>query len=235
MKALDAWNQWVNDNPDLFLSVERVNDFSQIEIIARDINSKLVFKENDKVLDVGCGSGLLLSRLVNENKIQAVGTDISEAQIRIANKNFHNIHFLVNDAEHLSFKNSSFNKILCYSVFHLISNWKEVIDSFINVATDDGMILIGDIPDKKLKYKYYWYILKTLPSLFLNFKTLRNKFAYNKNRPRWIWVDLDKVCNYIKTRGFNYKILTQPQSHRQFGTASAFYRVDLLIYKKHDQ
>lgn len=69
-------------------------------------------KENANVLDLGCGTGLLLKRLVKKfPQIQGIGSDISSSMLEEANlKNEYRekIAFVKNKAESLCFKDKQF-------------------------------------------------------------------------------------------------------------------------------
>lgn len=72
----------------------------------------------DLVLDVGCGTGLLLSRI----RAFSVGVDISTILLRRARKRLRRGLGLIQcDAEHLPFKDGVFNKILAVTVIQNIS------------------------------------------------------------------------------------------------------------------
>ena len=127
------WEEWVGKNPDLFESVERSPDLSQLEIGVKDIIKKLSLNKSDKLLDVGCGSGKLLSELVRKTGAAATGLDFSERQIEIAMRTFPDIKCVIGAAESLPMADHSFSKVLCYSVFHYVLEWKKAVREFLRV------------------------------------------------------------------------------------------------------
>ena len=73
---------------------------------------------NSKVLDVGCGTGLLFSHVATEAQT-VVGADISLKLLRQAKKRtqgFRNVHLVQADADHLPFKNNHFNIVFAFTV-----------------------------------------------------------------------------------------------------------------------
>jgi len=56
--------------------------------------------------------------------------------------------FAVCRAGELPFRNNSFERLLCYSVFHYFPQYiaRRTIWEFLKVVKDGGLILIGDIP-----------------------------------------------------------------------------------------
>ncbi|GAG26732.1 unnamed protein product, partial [marine sediment metagenome] len=61
----------------------------------------------DKVLDLGCGSGRLIS-LLKEKQIKYTGIDSSSDLIKIAKEKYPNFNFQLGNALNLCFKSNSF-------------------------------------------------------------------------------------------------------------------------------
>lgn len=92
------------------------------------------------VLEVGCGDGSKLARLVGKNG-DATGIDISSVAIKMAKKKYRKLKFVRADAEKLPFKNSSFE--LVYSVYTLehLREPDKVIEECIRVLRKDGKLV----------------------------------------------------------------------------------------------
>jgi len=90
---------------------------------------KLLFlralKKGQKILDVGCGNGLLVPGVMNKGAVYT-GSDISERLIAIARKKYDKeikekkANFVVADAVKLPFKKNSFDIAVSFSVLHHI-------------------------------------------------------------------------------------------------------------------
>lgn len=77
---------------------------------------RLPLREGDKVLDVGCGTGILEERSLFDD-CEVVGIDITSAMLKLAKrKHLPSISMLgLADAEHLPFKERSFDHVVsCY-------------------------------------------------------------------------------------------------------------------------
>jgi SAM-dependent methyltransferase len=75
--------------------------------------------ERARVLDVGCGAGLLSTRFLAE-RFEVVGVDISGAQIHLARRNVPGATFIHADISELSFADASFAGVAAlYSLSHL--------------------------------------------------------------------------------------------------------------------
>ena len=93
------------------------------------IFSLIDIKPASKVMDVGCGTGVVLPRIFDAvgdgGKIVAV--DFAEKMIKIASSKykFSNLKFMCEDVSCLEFKNEYFDNVVCYSVFpHFIDKLK---------------------------------------------------------------------------------------------------------------
>ncbi len=112
---------------------------------AREIAERLDLKKEDSLLEVGCGSGLLLERLKNKVSFCA-GVDISEEMLKHIKDE--NIELRVAEASKLPFEDEKFSKVFCHSVFHYfpdIEYAKQSINEMLRVCKQDGTILISDV------------------------------------------------------------------------------------------
>lgn len=71
--------------------------------------------EQSIILDIGCGTGHIVSNLVDKNHLHATGLDNSAAMIKKAKENYPNLDFMEGDALNASvFSAGSFTHILCF-------------------------------------------------------------------------------------------------------------------------
>lgn len=134
---------------DFFNSVAKNWD-NMIEINETKINyllSKLEIKEDDNILDIGTGTGVLipfLSKLAPNGSI--TGVDISKGMLEVANEKFKsmpNVYFdLVNvETEDI---NCKYNKIILYSMYPHLENKTDTIKKLVqNNLKDNGILMIA--------------------------------------------------------------------------------------------
>jgi len=130
-------------------------------------------------LDIGCGSGLILSK--SKSKI-SIGTDIDKKTIKsnILNKFFKkNTFFVICDAQKLCFKPNLFDLIVCTHVIEHLEKPGEMIDDCKRILRSGGYLLL-ETPN----YYSFWPIIESLWSLLPRsrnyFKHHLRHFTINK-------------------------------------------------------
>ncbi len=116
-----------------------------------------------KVLEVGCGSGILMERLFSQVN-EYVGIDISDKileqlKLRALEKKYTNVKFEKMSAGEINVLSpQKFDVIIVNSViqyFPSIRYLKDFLHNCVDLLTDNGVLLLGDIRDKELKSAYY--------------------------------------------------------------------------------
>ncbi len=123
------------------------------------IFSNYEFGKNQRVLDVGCGTGMItfeISKFVRE----VVGIDKSKEMIKIAKKSS-NIRYIVADALNLPFKDKSFDLVISTTVMQDINkkDWSKFLKEIHRVTNSDAIVSI-------LKFNKSLNDLKSLFSKF---------------------------------------------------------------------
>lgn len=107
----------------------------------------------DRIIDIGCGEGYLLSCLPRTK--QVVGLDISKLALNKARellkeKNYIGLFF--GDAQELPFTNNSFDKIICSELLEHVPNPKLVIKEMFRILIKSGRAVIS-VPDERQIHK----------------------------------------------------------------------------------
>jgi SAM-dependent methyltransferase len=119
---------------------------------------RLELEPNHHALEVGCGSGLLLSEI--ERRVErAVGTDVSEAMLR---RYRGSAETYVCAAHELPFDGETFDRILMWSVAHYfpdVDYFGDVVTKLVTLLRAPGILLIGDVPlgPQPPTTPYLWY------------------------------------------------------------------------------
>lgn len=100
----------------------------------------------DDVLDVGCGTGPVITLLHDKYpEKHYVGLDLTPAMIKVAQaKGLSNAEFVVGDAENLPFDDASFDAVLCSNSFHHYPNPEAFLREAHRVLRPGGRLILRD-------------------------------------------------------------------------------------------
>lgn len=104
---------------------------------------------NQRLLDVGCGTGNFLRRWLEHcPNGRAVGIDLSPKMLALAEKNLapfrDRVELVLGDAEHLPFADESFDAITCVHSFHHYPHQSAVVAEMRRTLRDQGDLYIVD-------------------------------------------------------------------------------------------
>ncbi|PCH66390.1 MAG: hypothetical protein COC01_08125 [Bacteroidetes bacterium] len=222
------WDNKAKDTDILNKQVGRVsgsNDALENDVLQKieeHINQYLKIKNNEVLLDVCCGNGLIINLLKN-NCSQIIGIDMAPTMIKNANKELSsgNTTFIEGDAAKISeLVNTEIDKAYLYFSFQYFDSYekgKKVIQEILKVLRPGGLIFIGDIPDRKKLWTFYDTLSKKVKYCI---DELRNKNSMGKF---WKKEELDRICVECNVKGTYYN-QTQELPY-------SYYRFDYLIEK----
>ena len=97
------------------------------------------------ILDVGCGTGAILSIVVTQNiQVAASGIDISEKMIEKANETLAGkAELIIGEADYLPWNDSSFDLVICNSSFHHYPEPLKVLIEIRRILKPSGRIIIA--------------------------------------------------------------------------------------------
>jgi len=109
-----------------------------LEQETRLVNKKLT--GNKKVLSIGCGPALIEERLHQLHpNMNIIALDNSKEMIKCASKK---ISIIYGDAQHLEFKNSSFDAVLYVASLEFIKSVQKTIKETYRVLKSKGLLLV---------------------------------------------------------------------------------------------
>jgi len=189
-----------------------------IKNMAGDIANKLqLARFNGALLDVGCGNSFVAAYL-DIPRENITGVDYSSEMVRLARRLSPRSRFFRREANNLVFPDNQFDRVLCYSIFHYFPDddySQSVIAELIRVAKPGGIILIGDVPDKRHEKEF----------------KLASNPDYEKAIPliqrysKWRFFDLESWRENLAQKGHRCEILSQPKS-----LICSSYRKDFRIF-----
>lgn len=185
--------------------------------IIETIRANLELLPSDKLLEVGCGAGMLLIPLSKLAKT-AHGVDLSLSLINKLRKAHPELAVFLAEANNLPFENECYDKILVHSVFQYFPSIKyssDVVLELLRVCKKPGSIFIMDVPDLEKKRECIEYMSKSHPKKYSD-KSLQHLF-YHKNF-------FESVCSQ---KNLKYQIFDQNIK----GYENSRFRFNVLIKK----
>jgi ubiquinone/menaquinone biosynthesis C-methylase UbiE len=170
------WNEvWERKGALQTYNLKELDGFEHTAIDPEDVASKIIsmmdIRDTDKVLEVGCGAGMIAQYL----DCDYVGVDYSQSSVEKHSKLLHHT-VQVAEADKLPFKDEVFDKVLVYSVFHYFPDKKyahTVLTELERVCKGD--IFVGDLPFRSPREEHLLYNAD-------DFDGEISEGFYNKNR-----------------------------------------------------
>lgn len=136
----------------------------------------------NSLLDVGCGTGHLISLLTKNKKNKYIGLDISSNMIDEAKKKkIKNTKFVVGSAENLPFDNNSFDVVTCSESAHHYLDLSKSIKEAYRVLKDKGYYIIADKDVGNFTWYHNFYNRRFKNTGDCNFSNLRKTKRIMKN------------------------------------------------------
>lgn len=164
------WESWARQTADplalsRYLRGRQLWDERVIQAMVRDIGRKMDLPAEATLLEVGCGSGLLLKGLASSVR-WVVGVDFSPTMATRAQAlHIPGATFCAAEASRLPFPDQAFDRVLCYNVFTNFPSLQyaaAVVAELVRVARKGGIVLIGQVPNEarraewlRRNYEYY--------------------------------------------------------------------------------
>lgn len=133
------WNNYFKYY-DVLLEVIPYQELLQI------IADKLEVQENDKVLDIGAGTGNI--RYFLPTNIQYFGIDNSIEALNRLNEKFPNSNTTLSSiTDKLPFEDNTFDKIISNNVLYTLNekDWEFIIKEINRVCKDDGIVVVSNL------------------------------------------------------------------------------------------
>ena len=231
--SLNAAGQWLSDN----LAKE----------IIKEIIQKIELKHTDKVLEIGCGSGVLGSKIAEKCQY-FVGFDASRVMLDRFRDENKNVNLIQASATHIPLKEDVFDKIIMNGVTMYFPNTNfttSVMNESKRVVKRNFLIFLGEnIIPSKFHWELVWFEnLSASLQLFAK-QYIKFRLFIAEKKPRWAgkWRHIHKAISpkIIESIFHNSNIkITDAASYtirkRKFGDdAKGNRRVDFIIKSKND-
>ncbi len=138
-------------------------------------------REDDRVLEIGCGTGEMLSKIKGVYKM---GIDFSPLMVEEARKQFPDLHFECMDAEALTI-NRSFDVVILSNVVGVLTDIESVFKALHQVCHAHTRVIVT-------YYNFVW-------QPFIRFAERLN---LKKKAPQQSWLSVHDIENLLQLAGF---------------------------------
>ncbi|MFH1360706.1 MAG: methyltransferase domain-containing protein [Candidatus Omnitrophota bacterium] len=141
----DWFSSWSNEYDDTLGKIGFHTEL--LSTIAKNAH----LKSKDKVLDIGCGTGLLSLKLLQKAACHITGIDNSEGMMAIFQEKIKRLNLQANvtcqfmDALDLKFKKDTFDKVVSSVTLHHLKDKKKAIRAAHRILKPGGIFILGEI------------------------------------------------------------------------------------------
>jgi 2-polyprenyl-3-methyl-5-hydroxy-6-metoxy-1,4-benzoquinol methylase len=197
--------------PQMYNKTSRERKSYRIIKILEDYFGKSKLK-NLTLLDIGSSTGIMDSILARKLK-KVIGIDIDKKAVDFAKKlERENLKFMVEDAMNLSFKDNSFDVVVCTQVYEHVPSAKRLFLEIYRVLKPGGVCYLAAI-NKLWPWEphYNLPLLSWFPKKFANFYVrLSGRAKEYYENPKTYW-GLKRLTKKFKVVEYTQKILRNPK------------------------
>ena len=148
-----------------------------------------------RVLDVGCGSGILLDRLSMEFGTEGIGVDISLGSLgNLKRESLSDLSPTLSDARALPFREDVFSLVVSLDVLEHIENPLAALHEMLRVVQPGGKILCYAV-SSRTRLTFNWFLTKGFESLGID------HWSWKAHSPDLL-VDPAEVVGALREAGF---------------------------------
>ena len=161
-----------------------------------------------KILDIGCGPGLLLKEFASRSRnLMAYGIDISPSAVKMAINNcksLKGVYFSLANVYRLPFNDDTFDLVVCKDSLHHFNTLNLALLEMLRVVKENGLVYLQDIRRDLPQY----LLQRTIPTdtLFKKLQFYSARAAYTKEEIRDTLGMLPIEHFTVKTRKLTKKV-----------------------------
>ena len=134
------------------------------ELIARAI-SQVSPAAGQRVLDLGCGRGILLDRLAASFRTQGYGVDVSRGTLKgLRSESVASHRIACSEGENLPFRDSTFELAVSMDVLEHVEAPERVLAEVVRVLKPGGVVLCYAV-SRNNRFTFNWFLIRALEAL----------------------------------------------------------------------
>jgi len=139
------FKEWSNEYDSTLGKVKRHQELLDLVVKLSGV------KDNDTVLDIGCGTGLLSLKFLDKARCKVFGIDSSENMLAIFNRKIEKLSLgkrittRLEDASSLKFQHDTFDIVASTVTLHHLKNKYPSVKKIHDIVKPGGRFVVGDI------------------------------------------------------------------------------------------
>ncbi len=117
------------------------------ESIRNKIYPQVNLRGAKKVLEVGCGTGVITNEIRKRTQAKITAIDLDKEMLQTAEENVKNVTFKQEEVEKLSMRSNTFDVVLCQYLFLWLSEPEKAISEMSRVCKKKGFVVALAEPD----------------------------------------------------------------------------------------
>ena len=183
-KVLEYYNEWANKakfNQDM---IDWNYAAPSNTVLLLD---QYMLNKNLKILDAGCGSGLVGIELKNKGYTNIHGVDFSQSMLDLIPNNVYETAAIVDLNEPLMYDDDTFDAVVCVGTFTYGHVKAHALDEFVRVTKKDGYICFTINEGVYAEYKFDKKIDELSKNKSWNvIKLSKSSYIVNKDVEAWL-------------------------------------------------
>ena len=114
-----------------------------------------LWRPQARLLDVGCGSGLLLAALGGDTR-QRIGCDVRQSLYVHTREQVGSVLFTQADAIYLPFPDGAFDLVTCLAVIEELTDWRRALQEMARCVAPGGVLYVTVTNGRLLTPLYTW-------------------------------------------------------------------------------
>jgi ubiquinone/menaquinone biosynthesis C-methylase UbiE len=209
MKESHHNHEWSGERAERFIKMMEKMIDTRYKPFAEQIVNILEendIKNNGKIIDIGCGPGLLLFEIKKLNpNLQLIGVDPSKDMLNAARSkakehNFSNSEFKEGFAEEIPVADNEIDIVVCFNSLHDFKNPEKTIIEVSRILRNKGIFILKDKNGSYPRWKMRLHFIRLAVKLG---KKEAKKYYKSKKH----WLKIDHVMNWMSENGLQAELV----------------------------
>lgn len=178
-----------------------------VESVFRRVKKLRPYQEGDTALDIGCGTGVVTSAVVDLG-LKATGLDVVPEFVDLARERVPDATFEVGPAEELPFADEQFDYVILLSLLEHVQDWERTLSEATRVLKPGGVMYLtttNKFCPKQYEIRYLWgfgYLPSSAQRRIYSWAMEHKPSLVNYTHlPAYHWFSYGQLAAHLRRRG----------------------------------